>query len=99
MTTITASSARTSLLRYSRSPGLWILLLVAPIAARFMLAGRGATNSIVSVDGRVPWLNSPTLGMELGVVIATLLLPIAFIYLRANVNKRQPWQVEEPSPS
>jgi hypothetical protein len=94
---VTASSARTSLLRYSRSMGLWILLLVAPIGARFMVAGRGAGHSLISVGGHVPWLTSPVLGMELGVVISTLLLPVAFIYLRANVNRRQPWQVEEPT--
>jgi hypothetical protein len=77
--------------------GLWILLLVAPIGARFMIAPRGAANSIVSINNQVPWLTSAVLGTAMGVVIATLLLPAAFIYLRANVNKRQPWQIEEPS--
>lgn len=98
MSAVALSSARTSLTRYSRSAGLWILLLVAPVAARFMIAGRGAHNSVISVSGQVPWLTSPVLGMELGVVIATLLLPVAFIYLRSNITRRQPWQVEEPSP-
>jgi hypothetical protein len=96
---VTASSFRTSLRRYSRSMGLWIVLLIAPVGARFMIAGRGATSSMISVNGQVPWLTSQTLGMAMGVVITTLLLPAAFIYLRANVNKRQPWQVEEPSPA
>lgn len=92
---VTASSLRTSLIRYGRSKGLWILLLVAPVGARFMVASRGAHQSVISVADRVPWLTSQVLGMALGVVIATLLLPAAFIYLRANVNRRQPWQVEE----
>lgn len=89
------SAFHTSLRRYGRSAGLWILLLVAPVGARFMIAPRGQAGSVVSVDGRAPWLTSQVLGMEMGVVIATLLLPAAFIYLRANVVKRQPWQVEE----
>lgn len=79
--------------------GLWILLLVAPVGARFMIAARGADASLIAVDNRVPWLTSPVLGMALGVVIATLLLPVAFIYLRSNVTRRQPWQVEEVSPA
>jgi hypothetical protein len=33
------------------------------------------------------------------VVVSTLLLPAAYIYLRANTNRRQPWQVEEISPA
>jgi hypothetical protein len=35
------------------------------------------------------------MGAGLGIIIATLLLPVAFIYLRSNVTRRQPWQVEE----
>lgn len=96
---ITTSSLTTSLSRYGRSMGLWILLLVAPVGARFMIAARGDDRALVSVNGQVPWLTSQTLGMAVGVVIATLLLPAAFIYLRANVNKRQPWQVEEVTPA
>jgi len=93
------SSLTTSLARYGRSAGLWILLLVAPVGARFMIAARGADASLIAVEDRVPWLTSPVLGMALGVVIATLLLPVAFIYLRSNVTRRQPWQVEEVSPA
>ena len=96
---VVRSSLTTSLARYGRSLGLWILLLVAPVGARFMIAARGADASLIAVEYRVPWLTSPVLGMALGVVIATLLLPVAFIYLRSNVNRRQPWQVEEVSPA
>lgn len=96
---VVRSSLTTSLVRYGRSTGLWILLLVAPVGARFMIAARGADASVIAVENRVPWLTSPVLGMALGVVIATLLLPVAFIYLRSNVTRRQPWQVEEVSPA
>ncbi|MGO4411258.1 MULTISPECIES: hypothetical protein [unclassified Brevundimonas] len=96
---VVRSSLTISLARYGRSMGLWILLLVAPVGARFMIAARGADASLIAVEDRVPWLTSPVLGMALGVVIATLLLPVAFIYLRSNVTRRQPWQVEEVSPA
>lgn len=96
---VVRSCLSTSLARYGRSMGLWILLLVAPVGARFMIAARGADASLIAVDNRVPWLTSPVLGMALGVVIATLLLPVAFIYLRSNVTRHQPWQVEEVSPA
>lgn len=96
---VVRSSLTTSLARYGRSMGLWILLLVAPVGARFMIAARGADTTLIAVDDRVPWLTSPVLGVTLGVVIATLLLPVAFIYLRSNATRRQPWQVEEVSPA
>lgn len=96
---VVRSSLTTSLARYGRSMGLWILLLVAPVGARFMIAARGADATLIAVDNRVPWLTSPVLGVTLGVVIATLLLPVAFIYLRSNATRRQPWQVEEVSPA
>lgn len=92
------SSLTTSLKRYGRSLGLWLLLLVAPVSARFWIAADGE-RGVISAEGRVPVLTSPMLGVSLGIVIATLLLPIAFLYLRANATRRQPWQVEEVSPA
>lgn len=95
---VAVSSLTTSLKRYGRSLGLWILLLVAPVSARFWIAADGE-RGVISAEGRVPVLTSPMLGVSLGIVIATLLLPIAFLYLRANATRRQPWQVEEVSPA
>lgn len=95
MTAVALSSFSTSLSRYGRSIGLWILLLVAPISAKFLIAGPGASDSIISAEGRIPVLTSAFMGAGLGIIIATLLLPVAFIYLRSNVTRRQPWQVEE----
>lgn len=99
MTAVTVSSFSTSLSRYGRSFGLWLLLLVAPISAKFLIAGPGATTSIISAEDRIPVLDSAFMGAGLGIIISTLLLPIAFIYLRSNVTRRQPWQVEEVSPA
>ncbi|MBX7249443.1 MAG: hypothetical protein K1X35_10425 [Caulobacteraceae bacterium] len=97
--TALASSFSTSMARYGRSFGLWLLLLIAPIGARFLVAGPGATSSIISAEGRIPVLTSAFMGAGLGIIIATLLLPVAFIYLRSNVTRRQPWQVEEVAPA
>ncbi len=92
---ISRSSLSTSLLRYSRSWGLWLLLLIAPIAARFWIPGENDTSSVITVNNHAPVLSSAMLGVSLGIVTATLLLPVAFIYLRANTTRRQPWQIEE----
>ena len=89
------SSFATSVLRYRRSWGLWSLLLVAPIGARFMIADESGNGFVIAVNGQLPVLTSPVLGVWLGVVVSTLLLPAAYIYLRANINRRQPWQVED----
>lgn len=93
-----AKSAMTvSLLRYSRSWGLWLLLLVAPIGARFMIARDDGSGMQVAIGGHLPVMTSATLGVCLGIVVSTLLLPIAFLYLRSNVTRRNPWQVDEVS--
>lgn len=89
------SSLRTSLARYSRSWGLWLLLLVAPVGARFWIPGENDRTVVISVNGHAPVMSSAMLGVTLGIVITTLLLPVAFIYLRSNATRRQPWQVEE----
>lgn len=85
----------TSLRRYSRSWGLWLLLLVAPIGARFMIARDDGSGMQVAIGGHLPVMTSATLGVCLGIVVSTLLLPVAFLYLRSNVTRRNPWQVDE----
>ena len=92
---VVRSSLATSLARYSRSWGLWLLLLVAPVAARLWIPGENDKTVVIAVNGSAPIMTSAMLGVDLGVVISTLLLPVAFIYLRSNATRRQPWQVEE----
>ncbi|WP_426166918.1 hypothetical protein [Sandarakinorhabdus sp. DWP1-3-1] len=96
MKAIIRSSLHTSLLRYSRSWGLWLLLLVAPVGARYMLPrGDGGGGTVIAIGGHLPVMTAPFLGVSLGIVVSTLLLPIAWLYLRSNTTRRQPWQVEE----
>lgn len=92
---VARSSARANLLRYRRSWGLWLLLLVAPVGARFMIGGEQGGGVQIAVHDHLPVLTPAVLGLWLGIVVSTLLLPIGYIYLRANTTRRQPWQVEE----
>lgn len=89
------SSLSTSLARYRRSWGLWLLLLIAPIGARFMISDESGKGIVIAINDQLPVLSSAMLGVWLGIVVTTLLLPAGYIYLRANTNRRQPWQVEE----
>lgn len=89
---IVRSSFLTSLRRYARSWGLWLLLLLAPIAARLWI---GAGGTAIAINGKAPIMTSDMLGVSLGIVVSTLLLPAAFIYFRASVTRRQPWPIEE----
>ncbi len=92
---VVRSSLTTSLLRYRRSWGLWLLLLVAPVGARFMISDEDGKGIAIAIGDHLPVLTSPVLGVWLGIVVTTLLLPIGYVYLRSNTNRRQPWQVEE----
>lgn len=92
---IAKSSLSTSLTRYSRSWGLWLLLLVAPVGARYMIPRADGGGMVIAIGRQLPVMTSPFLGISLGIVVTTLLLPIGWMYLRSNTNRRQPWQVEE----
>lgn len=89
------STFTATLTRYSRSWGLWILLLIAPIGARLFVPRGDGTAIVISVADHLPVMTSPVIGVCLGIVVSTLLLPAAYIYLRANTNRRQPWQIAE----
>lgn len=94
---VVRSSLLTALARYRRSWGIWILLLIAPVGARLFIPRDDGTTVIISVADRLPVMTSAVIGVCLGVVVSTLMLPAAYIYLRANTTRRQPWQVEEVS--
>lgn len=96
---IALTSVRTSLLRYGRSWGLWLLLLAGPVGARFMIARDDGSGVQIAIGQHLPVMSSAMLGVSLGIVVSTLLLPIGFLYLRSNVVRRQPWQVEEVTPA
>src|SRR4028118_1003857 len=96
---VARSSLRISLARYSRSRGLWVLLLVAPIGARLFLPRGDGTAIPISVAGQLPVMTSAVIGLCLGLVVSTLLLPAAYIYLRANTNRRQAWQIQDVTPA
>lgn len=92
---IAASAARTALARYARSRGLWLMLIIAPIGARFWVPRADGTAIMIAVGERVPVMTSAVIGLCLGIVVSTLLLPAAYVWLRANITRRQPWQVED----
>lgn len=89
------SSLETSCKRYARSFGLWLMLLAGPIGARFMIARDDGSGIQIAIRHHLPVMTSAMLGVSLGIVVSTLLLPIGFLYLRSNVTRRQPWQIEE----
>ena len=93
---VLASSLVNSLKRYQRSVSLWLLLIAAPIAARYMIPmGPDAEGVRITVGGHLPEMTAGFLGVSLGIVVSTIVLPVAWLYLRANTTRRQPWQVEE----
>ncbi|MFL9842152.1 hypothetical protein ABS767_14365 [Sphingomonas sp. ST-64] len=94
-----AATTQAALRRYTRSWGLWAVLLIGPIAARWWIPRDDATTAVIAIDGHAPILSSAMLGVTLGVVVSTLLLPVGFIYLRSNVTRRQPWQVDSVTPA
>lgn len=96
---VARSSLLTSLRRYQRSAGLWLILLVAPVGARFMVADESGKGVTIAIGDQLPVLTSAVLGVWLGIVVSTLLWPVGYVYLRSNVTRRQAWQVEEVTPA
>lgn len=94
---IIRSAFESDLARYRRSASLWLLLLSAPVAARYMISETEGEGISIAVGGQLPILTSPVLGIWLGIVVSLLVMPVVFIYLRAGPTRQQPWQVTEPT--
>lgn len=84
--------------RYIRSPSLMFIALATPIAAHFMLPSEDAPYAVLTINELKPVLSAPVLGLELGVLVATLLTPLAYIFLKAGPTRRRPWQVMDVTP-
>jgi hypothetical protein len=93
------STLRTDGLRYIRSPWVWALMLAGPIFARVFIPGKGDATSVIVVNDAAPILTSATLGLSLGVVVSSLLFPLAYIFLRAGPTRKQPWQLADITPA
>ena len=92
---VVRSSFGSSLLRYRRSWGLWLLLLAAPVSARYWIAGEHEAYAAIVIDGKAPVLTSAVLGLSLGIIVSMLMTLGVFVYLRSNTTRRQPWQIVE----
>lgn len=84
--------------RYIRSPGLLLTALAVPIAAHYMVPDKDASYAVLTINGAKPVLTAPVLGLELGVLAATLLTPLAYIFLRAGPTRHRPWQISDVAP-
>ncbi len=86
---------RTDIVRFARSPWVWLLMLAGPICARFWIPGEGDATSVIVVNDAAPILSASVLGVSLGIVVSVLLLPLGYIFLRAGPTRKQPWQVQD----
>ena len=93
---VARSAMTVSLLRYSRIGGCGCCV-GGPDRRSLHDRARRWLGMQVAIGGHLPVMTSATLGVCLGIVVSTLLLPVAFLYLRSNVTRRNPWQVDEVS--
>ncbi len=84
------------LVRYRRSWGLWLILIVMPIGARFLVEGSAIH---IALGRHLLEMSSGAIGITIGVVASAMLLPVGFLYLRSNVTRRRPWQAEDVTPA
>ena len=90
---------RIQLLRHLRSPAIWWLALAAPIGARFLVPDTTANYSVLGINDAIPALDSGVIGLQLGIVMAIILVPLAYIFLRAGPTRKTPWQAENVTPA
>ncbi|UTW58932.1 hypothetical protein KFE96_01095 [Kordiimonas sp. SCSIO 12603] len=89
------SSTQLELKRYVRSSALLLAALATPIAAHYMVPDKEASYAVLTINQQVPVLTAAILGLDLGVIAATLLTPLAYIFLRAGPTRHRPWQITD----
>ena len=92
------SEMASSLRQHLRSPALWLMALAAPVAANYMVPPPGAGYAVMTLNGAYPDMTAAVLGLTLGVVTATILTPVAYIFLRAGPTRKRPGQITDVAP-
>lgn len=85
--------------RQIRHPGFWVVAILAAIGARYLVPLPDANYVTLSVNDAYPIASAGVIGMQMGIVTALLLSPLAYIYLRAGPTRKQPWQVQNVTPA
>ena len=85
--------------RHINNPALWLMVLIAPVASRFMVPLQSDSYSVLTVNNAYPELTPSVIGLKLGIISALLLTPLVYIFLRTARTASSPWQVEDVTPS
>lgn len=93
-----ALHARHQFSRHLRSPFIWVLAIAGPLVARFMVPPEGSDYTMLVVNDSVLAHSASVIGLQLGVITAVILTPLAYIFLRAGPTRHQPWQVTDVTP-
>lgn len=92
------SSLKFDLKRHFRGPSLWFFALACPVAANYIVPDNDAPYAVLLVNNAKPILTGAVLGLEIGVIAATLMIPLAYIFLRSGPTRHSPWQIMDVAP-
>ena len=84
--------------RHIKSPFVWLLALAGPVGARYLVPDEGADYALIGVNDGVLQQSASAIGLQLGVIVAVLFTPLAYIFLRAGPTRIQPRQVTDVVP-
>ena len=85
--------------RHLKHPGFWLVIILSAIGARYMVPLPDAKYVTLSVNSAYPTVSASVIGMQMGIVTALLLSPLAYVFLRAGPTRRQPWQIQDVTPA
>ncbi len=85
--------------RHLRHPAIWVVIVLTMIGARFFIPLPNDGYVTLSINNAYPVPSSGVIGLQLGIISALLLTPLAYIYLKAGPTRIQPWQIEDVTPS
>ena len=85
--------------RHFRHPAIWVVIILTMIGARYFIPLPGEGYVTLSVNNAYPLASSGVIGLQLGIIAALLLTPLAYIYLRSGSTRTQPWQITDIAPS
>ncbi len=90
---------RQQIWRHLRHPAIWVVIVLTMLGARFFIPLPTDGYVTLSINNAYPVASSGVIGLQLGIIAALLLTPLAYIYLKAGPTRIHPWQIEDVTPS
>lgn len=85
----------TRLKRHLSNPSIWLMMLITPITAKYLVPLQSDSYSLLAINDAYPIATASVIGLQIGVICSLLFSPLVYVFFRSSKVNQAPWQIED----